>query len=81
MNTQQQPKKYHELTDQEKFEKLSKTKAEIDEKLVNLYRNFRGVIHEDSSSEMKYTTIKVYEAQLMSINEELKALSASMKKS
>lgn len=75
-----QLKKYHELSNEEKIAKLMATKVEIEEKLTKLYKNFRGVIHEDASSEMKYTTIKVYESQLLSINEELKLLTSQAQK-
>jgi hypothetical protein len=57
-----------------KIQQLKKQKEEAEAKLANLYKNFRGVIHEDSSSEMKYTQIKVLESFIISIEEEIKSL-------
>ena len=62
------------LTKEQKIKKLLEDKEKYQTKLNDLYKHFRGVIHEDSASEMKYTTIKVYEDYLHSINEELKSL-------
>ncbi len=62
------------LTKKEKIESLHKKREEIIAKLTGLYKNFRGVIHEDSSSEMKYTQIKVLESFIESINAEIKQL-------
>lgn len=67
------PKGTDKLT-AEKIVRLLTEKEKYDKRLKDLYRNFRGVIHEDSSSEMKYTTIKVLEAHVHSINDELKTL-------
>lgn len=60
--------------DNKKIKELLEKKASYEEKLTHLYRNFRGVIHEDSSSEIKYTQIKVYESFVQSIEEELKSM-------
>jgi len=59
-----------------KAEKISYLQAErlkLMEKVKFLRKNFRGVHHEDSASEMKYTTLKVYEAHLQSIEDELRS--------
>ncbi len=59
-----------------KYKDLVKKRAEYEEKLRNARIGFRGVRHEDSASEIRYTQIKVYEGFINSIDEEL----ASMKK-
>ena len=61
-------------TEPQKIKRLFEEREKYQLKLKDLYRHFRGVIHEDSASEMKYTTIKVYEAHLHSIEDELKSL-------
>lgn len=58
----------------EKHAELVKKKAEYEEKLKKLYLGFRGVRHEDSASEIRYTQIKVYESFIHSIDEELRTL-------
>lgn len=60
-------------TKQQKIDYLLGEKARLAEKLKGLYKNFRGVHHEDSVSEMKYTTLRVLEAHLRSIDEELRS--------
>ena len=60
--------------EKEKYEHLVSEHKRIVDKLEYLYRGFRGVSHENSLAEMKYTTIKVYEGHLMSIEREMKAL-------
>jgi uncharacterized coiled-coil DUF342 family protein len=62
------------ISKEQKIADLHKKREEIIEKLNGLYKNFRGVIHEDSASEMKYTQIKVLESFIESINAELKTL-------
>jgi len=62
------------LTNAQKIADLHKKRVEIIEKLTGLYKNFRGVIHEDSASEMKYTQIRVLESFIESINAEIKSL-------
>ncbi len=59
---------------EKKIKELKEKKEKYEEKLKFLYKNFRGVIHEDSSSEIKYTQIKVYESFIHSIEDELRAL-------
>jgi len=61
-------------TKEEKIKHLYEEKARLTERLGELYKRFRGLHHEDSASEMKYTTIKVFEAHVQSINAELRSL-------
>ncbi|HSX49095.1 MAG TPA: hypothetical protein VLE44_02455 [Candidatus Saccharimonadales bacterium] len=58
----------------QKLKELHQKRDDAIEKLENLYKNFRGVHHEDSASEMKYTQIKVMESFIESLNEEIKSL-------
>ena len=62
------------LTKAEKLIELHRKREETIEKLNGLYKNFRGVIHESSDSEMKYTQIRVLESFIESLNAEIKAL-------
>lgn len=39
-----------------------------------MYKNFRGVKHENSLSELQYSEIKVYEDLLNSVTAEIKTL-------
>jgi hypothetical protein len=55
---------------QEKITKRNGYKA----KLVLLYKNFRGVKHENSLSELQDSTIKVYEDIVRSLNQEIEVL-------
>ena len=63
-----------QLTKAEKLAELHRKREEVIVKLNGLYKNFRGVIHEDSSSEMKYTQIRVLEGFIESLNAEIAAL-------
>lgn len=62
--------------DSKKYKDLVEKRAQYEEKLRKAYVGFRGVRHEDSASEIRYTQIKVYESFIHSIDEEL----ASMKR-
>jgi hypothetical protein len=57
-----------------KLKELQTKKKAVQEKLKNLYLNFRGVRHESSSDEMKYTQIKVLEAYIESLEAEIKSM-------
>lgn len=57
-----------------KINDLQLQRKEAVEKLENLYKNFRGVHHEDSASEIKYAHIKVMESFINSLDEEIKSL-------
>ena len=57
--------------------KLIELKAKRDkykEKLTRMYKNFRGVKHENSLSELQDSEIKVYEDLLNSVVEEIKLI-------
>lgn len=58
----------------EKLKELHTKRNEIIAHLENLHRNFRGVHHEDSASEIKYAQIKVYESFVESLNAEIRQL-------
>ena len=58
----------------EKLKELHQKRDGTIKKLEELYKNFRGVKHEDSASEIKYTQIKVLEGFIESLNEEIKSL-------
>lgn len=60
--------------DQKKYDELVAKRDVYVAKLKERYKHFRGVIHESADSEVKYTTIKVYEGFIESINAELKAM-------
>lgn len=57
-----------------KYDGLVEEHKKITEKLEYLHRGFRGVSHENSAAEMRYTTIQVYEAHLRSIEAAMKEL-------
>lgn len=57
-----------------KLRELHMQRSETVKKLEELYKNFHGVKHESSDSEIKYTQIKVLEGFVESLNEEIKAL-------
>ncbi len=59
---------------QEKLKELHAKRDEIIKHLEGLHKNFRGVHHEDSASEIKYAQIKVYESFVESLNQEIKSL-------
>jgi hypothetical protein len=58
----------------QKYNQLLQKRAEYEEKLKNLYKGFRGVSHENSAAEIRYSQIKVYEDFIASIDQELRAL-------
>ena len=57
-----------------KIQELKQSRDKYKEKLARMYKNFRGVKHENSLSELQYSEIKVYEDLLNSVVEELKQL-------
>jgi hypothetical protein len=61
-------------TKEEKLKELHKKRNEAIAKLEDLHKNFRGVHHEDSASEIKYTQIMVLESFVESLNAEIKSL-------
>ena len=67
------------LPKEEKIEELLQKRQETIDTLRELYKHFHGVKHENSSSEIKYTRIKVLEGFVQSIDEELKSLGHTIK--
>ncbi len=65
--------------EKKKYDTLVEEHKKVAEKLEFLHRGFRGVSHENSAAEMRYTTIQVYEAHLKSIEEAMKLLIADEK--
>lgn len=61
-------------TKSQKIKELQKKREEAEAKLKSLYIGFRGVRHENASSEIRYTQIKVMEAYINSIDDELASL-------
>ena len=61
-------------TKSQKLKDLHTKRDETIKHLEELHRNFRGVHHEDSASEIKYAQIKVYESFVESLNTEIKQL-------
>lgn len=57
-----------------KIQELKQSRDKYKEKLARMYKNFRGVKHENSLSELQYSEIKVYEDLLNSVVEELKLI-------
>ncbi len=68
-------------TKQQKLQELHAKRNEVIKKLEELHKNFRGVHHEDSASEIKYTQIKVMESFVESLNTEISQLAGSAVKS
>lgn len=57
-----------------KLIELKERRDKYKEKLTRMYKNFRGIKHENSLSELQYSEIKVYEDLLNSVTEEVKLL-------
>ena len=57
-----------------KVEDLLKKRQDTILKVKELYKNFRGVSHENSAAEIKHVKIKVYEGFVDSLNKELLTL-------
>lgn len=60
------------MNSNKKLQELKAKRDKYKEKLTNMYKNFRGVKHENSLSELRYSEIKVYEDLLNSVEEEIK---------
>lgn len=67
--------KFRKLPPKERITILSAKKKEAEVELKELYRNFRGVKHENSVSEIRYTQIKVLEGYIATLQEEIVVLS------
>lgn len=61
-------------TSAQKINELLQKKQEVEDKLAEKYKNFHGVRHENSVSEIRYTEIKVLEDYLQSIVDEIESL-------
>lgn len=48
-------------------------------RLVEMYKHFRGVVHESALSELKHSEIKVLEDFVRSLNEEIAVLEKELK--
>lgn len=59
---------------QKKIKELEQKREEYKLKLEGMWKNFRGVKHEDSVSEIRYSQIRVYEDFVNSITEEINRL-------
>ncbi len=57
-----------------KIQELKQRRDKYKEKLTRMYKNFRGVKHENSLSELQYSEIKVYEDLLNSVVDEIKQI-------
>lgn len=63
-----------EKAKEEKLKELYQKREETIKKLEELYKNFHGVKHENSASEIKYTQIMVLEGFVESLNTEIRQL-------
>ncbi len=63
------------MNSDKKIQELKAKRDKYKEKLTNMYKNFRGVKHENSLSELRYSEIQVYEDLLNSVEEEIKKYS------
>lgn len=72
----QRPQKF---TTEEKIQELLEKRQNTIDTLKELYKNFRGVSHENSSAEIKQVRIKVLEGFVDSLNKELISLGYSFK--
>jgi hypothetical protein len=57
-----------------KLTELKERRDKYKEKLTRMYKNFRGVKHENSLSELQYSEIKVYEDLLNSVVDEIRII-------
>lgn len=62
------------MNSNKKLQELKAKRDKYKEKLTNMYKNFRGVKHENSLSELRYSEIKVYEDLLNSVIVEINKL-------
>lgn len=65
---------YKMIDKKQKLQDLIDKRDYYKNKLVDLYKNFRGVKHENSLSELRYSQIKVYEDFVNSYTSEIEAL-------
>jgi uncharacterized coiled-coil DUF342 family protein len=57
-----------------KLQELKEKRDKYKNRLTSMYKNFRGVKHENSVSELRYSEIKVYEDLLNSVILEINKL-------
>lgn len=57
-----------------RIKELEKKKTEAEAELAERYKYFHGVRHENASSEIKYSQIKVLEGYVHTLEEEISAL-------
>ena len=57
-----------------RIKELEKKKAEAEAELAERYKYFHGVKHENASSEIKYSQIKVLEGYIHTLEEEITSL-------
>lgn len=69
------------MDDQAKLKELLKIRAKAQERFDNLKRNYRGVVHESASSELKHSEFMVAQDYLRNINVEIKNLEEKIKNS
>lgn len=62
-----------------KLQELIKKRDGYKTKLTEMYKHFRGVKHENSLSELRYSQIKVYEDFVASLNFEIEQLKEKLK--
>ena len=67
-------------TPEEKIQELLEKRIATIAKVKELYKNFRGVSHENSSAEIKQVRIKVLEGFVDSLNRELTSLGYDLKR-
>ncbi len=57
-----------------KYQELLKKREEAEKKLAEATKNFKGIKHEDSASELQDLNVKLCQAHLATIEEEMKEL-------
>lgn len=65
----------HKMAPAKKIKALEKKRREAEAELKERYKYFHGVRHENASSEIKYSQIKVLEGYISTLKEEIKLLS------
>ena len=57
-----------------KYQELLRKREEAKKKLIEATKNFKGLKHENSASELQDLNVRLSQAHLVSIEEELKEL-------
>lgn len=63
-----------------KYKALLDRRDKLAQRLKHKYKGYRGVIHENALSELRHSEVKVLEAQLISLDEEIKILEEVLEK-